>query len=66
MVKSGFPSKESSYNARDVDSISGLESVPGKANGNPFQYSCWEISWTEEPGGLQSIGSQESWTQLSY
>ena len=24
----------------------------------------WEIPWTEEPGGLQSMGSQ-SWTQLS-
>ena len=21
---------------------------------------AWEISWTEEPGGLQSMGSQES------
>jgi len=40
MVKRGFPSKESSYNARDVDAISGLERVPGKANGNPLQYSC--------------------------
>ena len=25
----------------------------------------WEIPWTEKPGGLQSIGSQKSWTQLS-
>ena len=24
----------------------------------------WKIPWTEEPGGLQSMGSQ-SWTQLS-
>ena len=24
---------------------------------------AWEVSWTEEPGGLQSMGSQ-SWTQL--
>ena len=23
------------------------------------------ISWTEEPGGLQSMGSQKSWTLLS-
>ena len=23
----------------------------------PLQYSCWEIPWTEEPGGLQSMGS---------
>ena len=30
-------------------------------------HSCilaWRISWREEPGGLQSLGSQ-SWTQLS-
>ena len=25
---------------------------------------AWRIPWTEEPGGLQSLGSQ-SWTQLS-
>ena len=23
-----------------------------------LQYSCWWIPWTEEPGGLQSMGSQ--------
>ena len=26
---------------------------------------AWEIPRTEEPGGLQSIGSQESQTQIS-
>ena len=26
---------------------------------------AWEIPWTEEPDGLQSIGSQKSQTQLS-
>ena len=26
---------------------------------------AWEIPWTEEPGGLQSLGSQNSWTGLS-
>ena len=25
----------------------------------------WEIPWTEEPGVLQSMWSQKSWTQLS-
>ena len=24
----------------------------------------WRIPWTEEPGGLQSIGVAKSWTQL--
>ena len=31
-------------------------------------YSCifaWEIPWTEEPGRVQSIGSQKSWAGLS-
>ena len=26
---------------------------------------AWKIPWTEEPGGLQSMRSQKSWTQLS-
>ena len=26
---------------------------------------AWRISWTEEPEGLQSMGSQKSWTELS-
>ena len=25
----------------------------------------WEIPWTEEPGVVQPMGSQKSWTQLS-
>ena len=29
----------------------------GEGNGNPFQYSCLEIPWMEEPGRLQSMGS---------
>ena len=26
---------------------------------------AWRFPWTEQPGGLQSMGSQKSWTQLS-
>ena len=26
---------------------------------------AWEIPWTEEPGGLQSIGLEKSWVQFS-
>ena len=26
---------------------------------------AWEIPWTEEPGGLQFMGSRKSQTQLS-
>ena len=31
----------------------------------PSSILAWEIPWTEEPGGLQSMGSQKSRTQLS-
>ena len=30
-----------------------------------FSILDWRIPWTEEPGGLQSMGSQRSWTKLS-
>ena len=29
-----------------------------EGNGTPLQYSCLENPWTEEPGRLQSMGSQ--------
>ena len=34
---------------RDTDLIPGLGRSPGGGHGNPLQYSCLEISWTEEP-----------------
>ena len=43
---------------RDVGLIPGSGRSPGGENGNPFQYSCLENLWTEEPGELWSIGSQ--------
>ena len=43
---------------RDPGSIPGLGRSPGGGNGNPLQYSCLEIPRAEEPGGLQSMGSQ--------
>jgi len=33
--------------------------------GTPVQYSCLKNSWTEEPGGLQSMGVTKSWTWLN-
>ena len=27
---------------------------PGGGDGNPLQYSCWRIPWTEEPGLSQT------------
>ena len=32
--------------------------IPGEGHGNPLQYSCLANLWTEEPGGLQSMGWQ--------
>ena len=42
----------------DLGSIPGLGSSPGEVNGTHFSILAWEIPWTEEPGALQSIGSQ--------
>ena len=36
----------------------GQEDPLGGGNGNPLLYSRLEIPYTEEPGGLQSMGSQ--------
>ena len=38
----------------------------GEGNGNPLQYSCLGNPMTEEPGRLQSMGSQESDTTKDY
>ena len=51
--------------AGDAGSIPRLRRSPGEGNGNPLQYSCWEISWTGKSEGLQFIGSQKSQTQVS-
>ena len=42
----------------DTGLIPGSGRSPGRGNGNPFQYSVWEILWTEVPGGLQSMWLQ--------
>ena len=52
-------------NPGDMGSILGLGRSPGEGNSNPLQYSCWEIPWTEEPGRLQSMGSQRVRHDLS-
>jgi len=54
----GSDGKESAYNVGDPGSIPGSGRYPGEGNGNPLQYSCLENSMIEEPGGLQSMGSQ--------
>ena len=32
--------------------------ILGEGNGYPLQHSCLENLWTEEPGGLRSVGVQ--------
>ena len=58
----GFPggsdSKESAPNAGDPGSILGSGRSPGEGKGNHSSILAWEIPWTEEPGGLQSMESQ--------
>ena len=56
--------KESTCQAGDLASIPGLGRSPGEGNSNPTSILAFEIPWTEEPGGLQSMGSQ-SRTRLS-
>jgi len=48
----------------DMSSVPGSGRSPGGGNGYPLQYLAWRIPWTEEPGGLRSMGSQ-SQTSLS-
>ena len=37
---------------RDTGLIPGSGRSPGAGNGNPLQYSCLRIPWTEGAGGL--------------
>ena len=49
---SGRESASQHASAGDRSSIPGLGRSFGGGNGSPLQYSCWENTWTEEPGGL--------------
>ena len=58
----GFPcgsdSKASAYNAGDPGSIPGLGRPLEKEMATHSSTLAWKIPWTEEPGRLQSLGSQ--------
>ena len=58
-----FSGKESACNG-DLGSIPGLGRSPAEGIEMATQSNilAWEIPWTEEPGGLQSMGSQKSQT----
>ena len=40
------------------------EDPPEEAMATHSGILAWEISWTEEPGGLQSMGSQKHWARF--
>ena len=52
----------SEEDSRDAGLIPGPGRSPGVGNDSQLQYSWLKIPWTEEPGGLQSLGLQKSWT----
>ena len=57
--------KKPRADAGGTGSIPGSESSPGEGSGNLLQCSCQENPRTEEPGGLQPLGLQESDTKLA-
>ena len=61
----GSDSTESACNAEDLGSIPGSGRSLEKEVSTHSSILVWRIPWTEEPGGLQSMGSQKSRTQLS-
>jgi len=40
----------------------GREDPLEKETATHFSILAWEIPWTDEPDGLQSMGSQKTWT----
>ena len=58
----GFPGgsdhKESACNAGDLGSIPGSGRYSEKRMVTHSSIHAWEIPWTEEPSGLQSMGLQ--------
>ena len=50
---------------RDAGSIPGREDSLEEEMTTHSSILIWKIPWTEQPGGLQSMGSQKSRTQVS-
>ena len=54
---------------RDAVLISGLEDPPEEGMATHSSILAWRILWTEEPGRLQSMGSQRvghDWSNLAH
>ena len=65
----GFPGgsvvKNPPASAGNVGSIPGSGRSPGEGTATHSSILAWELPWTEEPGRLQSMGSQKNQTQLT-
>ena len=61
----GWVAKNLPANAGGAELILGQEDPLQKEMGTHSSILASEILWTEEPGGLQSIGLPKSWTGLS-
>ena len=55
----GSVSKEYACNAGDLGLLLESEDLPEKERATHSSILAWEIRQTEEPGRLQSMGSQE-------
>ena len=54
----GSDGKESVCSAGDLGWIPGSGRSPGEGIATHSSILAWRIPWTEEPGGLQSMGLQ--------
>jgi len=50
---------QTAKNLPTMQETQGQEDPLEKGMSNHFSILAWRIPWTEEPGGLQSIGSQK-------
>ena len=68
VLQTSFPSgsdgKESTCSVAGLGSILGQEGSPEKRMATHSSILAWRIPWTEELGGLQSIGGTKSQTGL--
>ena len=58
VLPGGSTGKESACNAGDQVGSLGREDPLEKGMGTHSSILAWRIPWTEEPGRLQSVGSQ--------
>ena len=57
-VPGGSEVKASAWNAGDWVRSLGQEDPLEKETATHYSIHAWKIPWTEEPGGLQSMGSE--------